>query len=550
MTAARLRGLAALLLVALTACTFGSPASEPTAPARTEPSVAESPQPAAANRALRWAVSALADIVPGDASSPDELLVTRAIFEPLTQTNGAGAASPALAERWTALHDGSTWIFQLAPGARWHGTDGEPGRPVEAADVAFSWNRAAAEGESGFLLRDVKGYEAVADGEEDQLAGVEAVDERTLRVELARPHGAFDVIVSHPSLAPLPRELWREDAGSQRERPIGNGPFRMAEDIVPGRFVRLQAAESWHRSGPGVHELLFQVMEPATGFLAFQQERVHVAQVPPDAISRAVEEHGEAAGSGIGSGVVRQPRPSLLALGVRITAEPFDEAEVRHALSMAVDRDALAETLGAERFEPATSLLLPGLPEGGNDRCDHCHHDPVQAAAVFDERDIDVLTLWLDDEGHDAFGAQLREDLAAVGVRLDVQRLPFAEWVEAVEDGEAGLFRLAWTPEHLTGVDVLDPLLGSDGIWNHTAVADPQLDAELDRARQAHTPGARTRRLRQAEQHALGVGAVVPLLGERQATVVSEDVLGLRLDPLGRTDLAGVRLEEDADGDS
>lgn len=506
-----------------------------------------SPTEDSGSSTVRWAVQALEHVVPGDATTRDELLVVSALYEPLTRLDAAGRPRAALAESWESTEDGRRWRFHLSPDARFVGATDGSARRVVADDLVFAWERAAAEGRAGFLLREVAGYERVAEGDASELAGVEAVDDTTLEVELSRPNAAFDIVVSHPSLAPLPEDAWRDDARAQREKPIGNGPFRMAEAIVPGDFIRVQPVESWHRGEPQVDEVLFRTMDTDSAYVAFQQGRLDVGPVPEDALGRARSEYGRARTGGLGGGLLTDPVPDLLALGVNVRAEPFDSVEVRRALSLAVDRSALARSGAAGADAPASSLLLPGLPEGGDGRCAHCRHDTAAAATIFAAHDVDELTLWVDEEGsHAALNARLRRDLAAAGVSLRVEQLPFDEWVAALRDGDAPLFRLGWAPEHRTGLDVLGPLVHSEGIWNHTALADDELDQLIEDARTASSRVEREAALRAAESRALERAAIIPLARGEHRTIIAERITGLRLDALSRADLSGLGLDRDA----
>lgn len=538
----------------LTGC-WGGGSAEPPPEAGGAPAPAGTPSPEVGQVAdrggtLRWAVEDVEHLVPGDAVTRDELLIVSALYEPLTRLDSAGRPRRALAASWEALDGGRRWRFHLADGARFTGEEGEPLRAVTAADVAFAWNRTAAEGEADYLLRDVEGYDEVRAGAAPRLSGVRVVDDDTLEVTLARPHGAFDIVASHPSLAPLPRDRWSADEAALRERPIGNGPYHMAEAVVPDRYARLAPVEGWHRGTPEVDELLFQLRRPESAFVAFQQERLDVGRIPEEAVTRALETYGRSRGGGSTGGVLIDPVPDLLALGVDVRTPPFDEPEVRRALSLAVDRAALADT-AADAAAPATSLLLPGMPAGGEGRCGHCRHDPQGAAAIFSEHDVDELTVWVDaDAGHGALIRRLRRDLDEAGVTLWVEERPFDEWVEAVRSGEAGVFRLGWAPEHRTGLDLLEPLLHSEGLWNHTSLADEELDRLLEGARTATSRLRRHALLREAEARALELAAVIPLGRGEHRMVISDRVEGLRLSPLGRADLSRLGLDAGAPGES
>lgn len=534
--------VAALLASALLAggCWNDDPAA-PASEVSPLPSPAEVAGGEAESSTLRWSVTDVQHVVPGDATSRDELLIVSALFEPLTRLDTAGRARAALATSWEAHDGGRRWRFALSEGARF--VDGETGeaRQVTARDVVFAWNRAAAEGRAGFLLADVEGYEAVAAGEASRLDGLRAVDETTLEVTLNRAHGAFDVVVSHPSLAPLPRERWRADEAAMRRRPVGNGPYRMAEAVVPGNYVSVQPVADWHGGEPGVDEILFQTMSPDSAFVAFQQERLDVARVPEGAVDRARDEYGEAGAKGLTGGLLTDPTSELLALGLDVRTPPFDNPDVRRAVSLAVDRAALARDPATGVAEPATSLLPPGMPAATRQRCAYCRHDPEAAAAIFATHDVDELSLWVDADGaHSGLLTRLRRDLNTLGVTLHVEEHPFQTWADAASN--APMFRIAWQAEHRTGLDVLEPLLHPEGAWSHTGVDDEELNRLLAQARSASSRTRRHAWLREAEARALELAAVIPLGYGEHRTVIADRVEGLQLDSLGRADLSQLRL--------
>lgn len=541
---------AALLAAALLAggC-WNDDAAAPASEVSPLPSPAEAIPGEGDSGTLRWAVTDVEHVVPGDATSRDELLIVSALFEPLTRLDSAGRPRAALATAWEAHDGGRRWRFTLSEEARFVDGEGDDARQVTARDVVFAWNRAAAEGRAGFLLSDVEGYEAVAAGEVSRLEGLQAVDDTTLEVTLNRPHGAFDVVVSHPSLAPLPRERWRADEAAMRKRPVGNGPYRMAEAVVPGNYVSVQPVTDWHRGEPSVDEILFQTMSPDSAFVAFQQERLDVGRVPESAVDRARAEYGDAEAGGLTGGLLTEPTAELLALGLDVGEPPFDNPEVRRAVSLAIDREALARDPATAAAVPAASLLPPGVPPGPGQRCLHCRHDPEAAAAIFAAHGVDELSLWVDAEGaHAALLTRLRRDFNPLGVTLNVEERPFATWAEAAS--AAPMFRIAWQAEHRTGLDVLDPLLHSEGVWNHTGVDDDELNRLLTEARSAVARGTRRALLREAEARALELATVIPLGYGEHRTVIADRVEGLQIDALGRADLSQLRLAPERGADS
>lgn len=508
-----------------------APVSTGTAPVA---SAASTPAPAGGGT-LRWAIQEPAGIAPATATDEAGLLVVDALFDALTAPDVDGTIGPRAAVHWQALDGGRRWRFTLRRGARFH-----DGSPVTARDFVTAWSTAVDQGQTGGHLQDVVGYGAVRQGRADTLTGVTAVDASTLQVRLRRPVMDFPAVVSHPTLAPVPSGA-RPDRAGFASQPIGNGPYRMPERRGPG-FIRVERVDGWRnggrdRSAQRVREILFRVLDPDAAYVAFQQGRIDVAPVPAGALQQALRTYGAAEDAGA-PGVVDAPTPDLYFLGMRVDQPPWDDVQVRRALSRAIDRQTLAGSQGDLALDPARRIVSAAVPDRGAVACDSCLHLPSLAAAAFARAGVSELTLTIDaGGGHDRVARGIRGDLAVVGVELTVEELPFEEYLARVDAGQLGLYRFGWQAQHPTAGAVLEPVVGSgapaeagDGA-NYGGYRSEVVDGLLAEA--ARTPDADRRRelWADAEAEALEDQAIVPLFGFRQRTVISARVRTLQLGP-------------------
>ena len=153
---------------------------------------------------------------PAKAGDLPSLNVAHELYSGLTRFKGTGVV-PDLAQSWDVEQGGLVWTFHLRKGLRW-----SDDRPITAQDVRRSWLRALAPGTKAPLagpdlgiVKGARGYHATGRGS----VGVQALDDRTLRVTLQHPIPWLDQLVAHPIAA-----AYRPDAYS--------GPFRLARPHV------------------------------------------------------------------------------------------------------------------------------------------------------------------------------------------------------------------------------------------------------------------------------------------------------------------------------
>ena len=159
------------------------------------------------------------------------LNVAHELYAGLTRFSGRGV-QPDLAESWEHNADGSVWTFRLRKGLRW-----SDDRPIRAQDFRAAWLRslapethAALAGPALGIVSGARRFHATGSGP----VGVEATDDRTLRVTLQHPVPWFDQLVAYPISFPAPS---RSNAYS--------GPFRLASKSG-GRLVLERNLKYWN----------------------------------------------------------------------------------------------------------------------------------------------------------------------------------------------------------------------------------------------------------------------------------------------------------------
>ncbi|HYH27147.1 MAG TPA: ABC transporter substrate-binding protein, partial [Actinomycetota bacterium] len=242
---------------------------------------------------LRIAIPAAAGTLdPRELDSPESVLLASQLFDGLVSYEpGTGAVTPAVAQSWDVLDGASRFVFHLRQGLTFH-----DGTPVTAQSFVDGWTRLADPGTPSpyaFLLESVRGFrEFHTTLEAPSLSGLIAIDELTLEVTLIRSWHDFVAVLGHPSLSPVPPSA---SEPGYPVLPTGNGPYRLTEELQPGRPVTMASYPRYSGRRPSVAEVLWSVeTAPEESWPRFLRGDLDVAPIPGSLIEDARSEFGSA----------------------------------------------------------------------------------------------------------------------------------------------------------------------------------------------------------------------------------------------------------------
>ena len=472
---------------------------------------------------------------PIELDATEELLVAEQVFDGLTAYAPRSlATSPSAAESWEVEDGGRRFVFHLDPGATFH-----DGSPVRAQDFVFAWNRLAdplVAAPFSFLLERVVGYDRYqSEVRVRGLDGLRALDDETLEVRLTIAWPDFVSVLAHPALAPVPSGGAGLGFG---ERPTGNGPFRVATDLGGGGEIRLERFDEYAGRAPGVQRIeLVPFDDLDEAWPEFLGGDLDVAPIPASLLGDAVGTYGPA-------GVV--PLARLLYCGFNMTDPRFGDRALRRAVSVAIDRDAIAAGVYGGLAAPATGVVPPSGPGGGTGTCgDLCEHDPQRARALVGELPRISRTFSLDytasDVG-DRLAAALKTQLVEAGFAVRLRGHEARAYAELLRTGEQQLFCLVSGADYPRQQALLEPLYLSGSPDNHAGVDQSSLDRLLVQARASERQPERIELYRDAEGIAMSAMPLVPVVWFRSHLAAKPYVEGLSVSPLGTFDAASLRI--------
>lgn len=257
--------------------------------------------------------------------APDlgSILPNKLLFPGLVRPDEQLQPTPDLAESWTISDDGLHATFKLRPGVQWH-----DGAPFSAEDVKFTFD-AILDLSSGSRLRS-------------DFAAVERVvieDSLTVRFDFHAPFAPFLTLLGY-NAGILPKHLLQghpltDAVDFNRRTPVGTGPFKLV-DVKPGASVTLERNPSYYGSAPKLDRVVFKVVPDLNA---------QVAQLRAGELDLVTLEPANLASvQGVpGVEVLQVPVVQHVYVGLNVRRPLFRSAEVRRALGMAINRQAIID---------------------------------------------------------------------------------------------------------------------------------------------------------------------------------------------------------------
>lgn len=469
-----------------------------------------------------------ASIDPSMSSEAEGSQVIRLLFEPLVLLDPDLDVVPGVATDWERSDDGLTWTFTLDPAATF-----SDGRAVVADDFAFGFARAAdpdLAAVSAYQGSPILGWDDVMTGEpsgaigDEPIEGVVALDAHTLAITTAEPFALLPKLLTYPIFVPIaPEYVDGEDAAAAyAEQPIGNGPYAMDGPWEHNAGITVVKNAGYHGE-PGVADRIeFKIYADAhTAFVDFQAGNLDIARtLPADDVAAARDAYPDT--------FIETPTASLAYIGLPTQVAPFDNPDIRLALSLAIDREAIAERIWSGTMVPADGVVPPQAP-GADPQCPGCVYDPERAKQLWDTAGgvpgNSMVVYDISDDGQAQLEAIVNGWKDVLGVDAELRSFEFGQYLEeTATDLVEGPFELGWVWDYPSGSSILSPLFESTSGVNNLGYANDELDARLAEVRAAIDEEAGLEALAAAEHVAEADLPLIPILFSAEVGVHSQRV--------------------------
>lgn len=430
-----------------------------------------------------------------------------------------GSATPTmssgLAESYEVSEDGLAWTFKLREGITF--TDGEP---VNAEAIKFSLEHTKQTG--GPIVYYIDPY----------IKDVEVVDEYTVKVNLSFVYAPFDKIISL-AIAGIysPKAVQSMSDKDFQEKPVTSGPW-IVESIVPSEECVLVRNENyWNKDRlPRIKRLIFRtIADPSALRLALEQGEIDMGfyyWLPADQIELEKDPRFT---------FTQQKNYYVSMLAIDGTRAPLDDPLVRQAIAYAIDRDRIIDTVYGGSARKMNSPLHTDMTIDGQSVVIEWpyEHDPDKAkellaeAGYADGVPVDFwYTVGFGPEEPDV-ALLIQQDLAEVGIELNLQSSEFTALIEQWKDGATPF----WSSRYVGGYLDPDPYLRD---WYHSksgflgakhGMDNPEIDRLLDTGANTTDPDVRLQSYEKIQQTVSQLALQIPMYVKPYDFIMKEQVV-------------------------
>lgn len=402
-----------------------------------------------------------------------DLVVGSQMFDSLVQIAG-GKIALSLAASIEPNGDATQWTIRVRSDVTFH-----DGKPLTAKDVAATLR----------LVGNPKKNQNASLFTDLDLAGVKVIDEHTVLVPLKRARGDFVDGILALSSAVYPAGI------SDFSKSVGSGPFKLVS-FRPGQPVELARYDDYWGGRPSVSELEIRAInDPAARINALKSGQIDYALgiTPTGAKTLKGNSDVKVVRSGAASS-------SALMFAMNVKQPPFDDPNVRLAFRLAVDRQALVDSVLSGEGEIGNDIAGKGLP-GYNDALPQRERDVEKARKLLADAGVTKVTMRAGDVQPglvDAAGLYAQQ-LSEVGVKLTIDKAAADSYFNDFKRVLSTPFQTFYEDNRPAAANIVT-FTGSKADFNITGIGDREYDAKVAAAQATVDDAQRVERFKEVQQ--------------------------------------------------
>lgn len=477
-------------------------------------------QPTAAERIVIGVTDKVTDLDPSNAYDFFTWEILSNVMEGLVKYKpGTDELIPGIAESWTVSDDGTVWTFKLKKNVSFC-----DGRSLKAEDVVRSIERVMSiNGDPAWLVTDF-------------VANVTALDDYTVRFELATPASYFLAVAATPPYFPVhpsyPNEIVSDATWG------GAGPYCIAE-FKRDEYIVLKENQYYHGDKPKTKEIVVKFYRDATSLrLALENGEVDIAwrtlrpqdyidlQKNPNLVVKSI------------------PGTFIRYIIVNVKMSPVDNVLVRKAIAAAINRTEIASTVFYDTMSPLYSLVPVGM-WGHVDAFKNAYGPgpnitlarQLLTQAGYSEENKLVIELWYTPTHYGDTEADvatlLKNQLEATGmITVQIKSAEWSTYVDNARNNRMMLSLFGWYPDYIDPDNFLTPFMKTGANkWTGSQYSNPTVDELLNQAQVLVSVSERTQLYAQVQNILAEEVPFIPLLQGNLMIVYYKNVHGIMIGP-------------------
>ncbi len=431
------------------------------------------------------------------------MLIT--LFETLLIIDQDNKVQPGQAEKYEVSPDGLTWTFTMRDGLKWSdGTD------LNAKDFEYTFKRIAdtnvAAPYAETVIGMIEGYKDAIDSKNPEKLNVKASDDgKTLTIKLAYPCSYFDKIVAFGTMSPVQKATVEKNGDSWATKPetyVCNGPYTITE-WTPSEKIVCKKNENykggWDSSKIVNDKLTFLLLEDSSAsYTAYTGGTAQlIKDVPTEEIPTLKKDKKDEFNV--------DPILGTYYLSMNLNKAPFNNKNVRKALSLAIDRDYVANTVMQGTYTPAYNYVGTGVDDvdpgkflenskaanGGKTYISEDYKANLEEAkkalaeAGYPEgKGFPTITYSTNDIGyHKAVAEYLQQVYKDLGITMNIDIVDWSSFTPKRRAGEYEMARNGWVMDYNDASNMIELFVSSngnnDGKYNNPAFDKAMNDSKV-----------------------------------------------------------------------
>jgi len=381
--------------------------------------------------------------------------ISAKIFNGLVKIGDNLSIQPDIAENWNVSPDALIYTFHIRKGVLFSNN-----QEVNAHDVKYSFKRILdprTKSPHTWVMGKIRGAYDFMHGKTSDLEGIKVIDDYTLEITLKEPYAPFLSTLTMTAAYIVPMEevaKWGHDFSSH---PVGTGPFVLKE-WIHNQEIQLERREDYFDGPANVMGIVYRIIpEDLTAVTEFEVGNLDVLTIPASEYARYKHDSGR-------YNMISSLRGlNTYYLGLNCSKHPFNNQNMRKAVNYAIERDKILDTIYERRGRPASGPVPDVMRKWALK--DIYTYDPKKSVEIIKEqgiKDLNVDFFVTADQEVIDIAEVIQSYLKDVGIGVNIKRLEWSAFIEAIDRGEPDMFYLSWWADYPDPENFLFPLFHSE----------------------------------------------------------------------------------------